>query len=695
MNFTESRRDMKETSKNYKANIRKRAEVALITMPFGLILTPSPAISLLKASLSSSGIHAHPFYFSFLFAKMVGVDSYNKVSILSKSSGYQETGEWIFSQSLFEQLDLDADGYVDHILRKPSLSHSRFLNAVSEKLIKEIVSMRRKADDFLQNCLNEVSRLKPKIVGFSCLFQQKTASLSLAKRIKAQYPETFIVFGGPDCEGIKGIELLRQFPFVDTVISGKAEVVFPELVQYILDDKPIPQTQGVYTRDALLQDYTNDHFSNAVGAANLDELPVPDFSDYFQQLKDYRLRLSFHPYILMETSRGCWWAERKKCTFCSLNGADVSFRSKSGGRVFSELSIIAEKYQVKLIHMTDCALDFKYFKDLIPKLAEQQFDFSIFYETRPTLKKKQVRALGDAGITGIQPGIESLSSSILKLMRKGTTLLQNIQLLKWCKEYGIAAHWNMIVGLPYESPSAYAHMAKIIPQITHLQPPSSVRQFNLFRFSPYFEEPKKFGLTNVTPSPAYSFIYPFEHEVIANLAAYFTYDYCQPQNVQGYTLPVLDAIELWEENFNSSSFSAVENGGKLVILDQRPVAEAVLTNLSGLQKLLYSACDSIQSMSQLQTLIGDHIEKKISKKEIDKLLQPMLLNHLMIKENDHYLSLAIQPELFSEKNKINAEIQEYLRDSEERRIQESLMAKIRVKDLPERVKISAEEIENL
>ena len=137
MNVTESRRDMKEISKNDKANIRKRAEVALITMPFGLILTPSTAISLLKASLSSTGIHAHPFYFTFLFAKMVGVDAYHKVSILSESNGYQETGEWIFSQCLFEQLDLDADGYVDHILRKPSLSHRRLLNPVSEKFIKK------------------------------------------------------------------------------------------------------------------------------------------------------------------------------------------------------------------------------------------------------------------------------------------------------------------------------------------------------------------------------------------------------------------------------------------------------------------------------------------------------------------------------------------------------------------------------
>ena len=44
----------------------------------------------------------------------------------------------------------------------------------------------------------------------------------------------------------------------------------------------------------------------------------------------------------------------------------------------------------------------------------------------------------------IQPGIESLSDHVLKLMRKGTTALQNIQLLKWCREYGVQPEWNLL-----------------------------------------------------------------------------------------------------------------------------------------------------------------------------------------------------------------------------------------------------------
>ena len=53
-----------------------------------------------------------------------------------------------------------------------------------------------------------------------------------------------------------------------------------------------------------------------------------------------------------------------------------------------------------------------------------------------------------AGVHRIQPGIESLSNNVLKLMRKGTTGIRNIQLLKWCKQYKIAVDWNILYGFP-------------------------------------------------------------------------------------------------------------------------------------------------------------------------------------------------------------------------------------------------------
>ena len=48
--------------------------------------------------------------------------------------------------------------------------------------------------------------------------------------------------------------------------------------------------------------------------------------------------------------------------------------------------------------------------------------------------------MATAGVRAIQPGIESLSTRILKLMRKGATRLINVRLLKWAAYYGMTVN---------------------------------------------------------------------------------------------------------------------------------------------------------------------------------------------------------------------------------------------------------------
>jgi hypothetical protein len=45
------------------------------------------------------------------------------------------------------------------------------------------------------------------------------------------------------------------------------------------------------------------------------------------------------------------------------------------------------------------------------------------------LNREQLRSLVQARVVEVQPGIESLATSTLKLMRKGTTAFNNIRFL--------------------------------------------------------------------------------------------------------------------------------------------------------------------------------------------------------------------------------------------------------------------------
>ena len=166
----------------------------------------------------------------------------------------------------------------------------------------------------------------------------------------------------------------------------------------------------------------------------------------------------------------------------------------------------------------------------------------VYLQVRPDLSKDQLRLLADAGIRRLEVGIESLSTPVLRLMRKGTTALKCVQFLKWARELGIEVIWNVLWGFPGEDPREYQKMADMVPLLAHLQPPNSVGSFRLDRFSPAFEDPDGFGLAAIRPYPSYGYVYDLPEEALAGLAYFFVFDYARPQDVAAYTLPLAEAI---------------------------------------------------------------------------------------------------------------------------------------------------------
>jgi ribosomal peptide maturation radical SAM protein 1 len=240
---------------------------------------------------------------------------------------------------------------------------------------------------------------------------------------------------------------------------------------------------------------------------DMDALPFPDYSEYMAQFRASRHHSGWEPQLLFESSRGCWWGEKAHCTFCGLNGSTMTYRSKSADRVLEELEHFADRYPGHHVQVVDNIIEMGYFKDLLPRLAERRLRLDLFYETKANLKKDHVRTLAQANIRTIQPGIESLSDAVLTLMRKGVTWLQNVQLLKWCKELGVHPYWNLLWGFPGEPPAEYTRMAKVIPLLTHLPAPRGTYGLRLDRFSPNFNESARLGFTHVRPIDSYRHVY--------------------------------------------------------------------------------------------------------------------------------------------------------------------------------------------
>ncbi|MFN0109409.1 MAG: RiPP maturation radical SAM C-methyltransferase [Blastocatellia bacterium] len=654
--------------------MQKETDVVFVSMPFGPLRLPSIGLGLLKSALDRDGVSAQTFYFTFDFAERIGQQLYSRISYETDTTDL--VGEWIFSNSLFgHQTEADVRQYVEDILRDKARSENHVWpkEPFSDALVADILSARRQVEAFLEDCVETVLACQPKIVGFTSVFLQQVASLALAKRLKARCPELTIVFGGANCEGAMGEEVIRQFPFVDAVVSGEADLVFPTFVQRVLNDEPFANLPSVFThkstktfpedsttgdtgftrkdktvsqiipRDPSVPRGSNSSLAVGLAAAveNMDALPYPNYDDYFRQLSATSFHSKVQPNLLLETARGCWWGAKHHCTFCGLNGQTMAFRSKSADRALDEFVTVTAKYPGYPIYVVDNILNLAYFKDLLPQLAERNLGLDLFFEVKANLKKDQLRQLRAAGVSIIQPGIESLSDEVLQIMRKGVKALQNIQLLKWCKEVGLSTEWNILWGFPGESPEEYFRLATQIPLLAHLQPPNFAISLRLDRFSPNFNEHKELGFKDLKPFPAYSFVYPLAPEAVANLAYYFTYDYSQPRDVATYVRPLAEAVQNWQQVYSTSDLFQIEKGERLLLWDSRPTAKRRLTALSGKEKFLYLACDQASTLRQISDSWSKHSGWAADAEDIRRSLDEFVEAGLMLKQGDSYLALAV------------------------------------------------------
>jgi ribosomal peptide maturation radical SAM protein 1 len=613
-------------------------DVLLINMPFDYFSWPSIGLSLLKSSLKEK-ISCKIRYFSLDFVEKICSPRLNNMITNNYPSAMCQLGEWIFSSSIS-----DNDSYIKDVLLGGFKEYKNI--HVPEDFINEILSVKKNIYDFLEYCLMEVLDCKPSIAGFSSNYAQQLSSLSLAGKIKEKSPKTFILFGGCNCEGIMGAEIIKNFPSVDAIVSGEGETVFPGIVQRVLSGKTISDIQGVYTKENI--DQIN--YLNTEPVSDMNSLPWPGYDDFFEQWNSTSLSKNpdiinnkfYRPVIHFETSRGCWWGEKKRCTFCGY-GQNIHFRSKTSDRALEEFSYLTEKYPECLVIHVDNIMDMTYFKDFLPYIKSDKL---LLHHVKANVTKEQLKLVSNKVQNHLQPGIESLSSHVLRLMRKGVTSLQNVQFLKWAREFNIDVHWNLLWGFPGETSEDYRFMSQLIPLLSHMEPPKDYGSIYVSRFSPYFETPEKFGFSDLIPYGAYRYIYPhLSEEAIKNLAFFFTFKYKIPHQVKNYTEPVRKALEKWIHVYPESSLICMDYRKHLIINDKRPVAKEDITIISGLERLMYLACDSIKSLGELKHIAEEYEGRKKTEEEILQILKYFIDMGFIIEEDSNYLSLAVKKEV--------------------------------------------------
>ncbi len=535
--------------------------VALVEAPFGPAIWPSIGSSLLKAELLRRGRRASVVYINHLLLGMMG--SANKAT-LSSYQGISDAfgthlGEWIFSDAAFpEQADPVRDAEYLALLAR---------EGTAPELVATARRLKAEVETFLDQAIARVDWAAYDVVGFANTFSQLNASIALARRLRAQFPALPFIVGGAGCSDDMGVGVAEACSLFKAVALGEADEIIVELCEAVAagDDERLARLPGVAFRD------TNGQVRRSSPKARvtaLDDLPIPHFDDYYVTLPaGYRAELPF--YLPIEASRGCWWGAKHHCTFCGLNPDRMSHHAKTADRFLAEVDYLAQRYAPRRFMAVDNIMPRDFYETVTPRLRLSSRGAEFFFEVKANFREGELAAFARSGILQIQPGVESLSTQVLGLMKKGITGPANIATLRLCEEFGLRAHWSILYGFHGEMADDYRAITEICRRLFHLRPPLGVCRAEIERFAPMFRFPADNGLANLRPSHWYRYSYPVGDTVLAKLAYRFDADRIdRDPAIEGVIINELRrVITAWRESYGAGNcMLALESEGDGAII---------------------------------------------------------------------------------------------------------------------------------
>lgn len=504
------------------------ADALIIVPPFAASDCPSLAAHLLQACAAQRGLRVRVLYANLAWAAELGEDVY--MAVCRGAPYNQLSGERQFANAAFGLPLPTAPASPEG--DPPDFGWSEYQRAAA------------RAAAWADHVASAVAASGCRVVGSTITFEQTLASIALLDRVKRLRPEIVTILGGGNCQGdmAKGLALLPTG--IDHIFSGESERTFVDFLLQV--------TAGARPRERIVR---------GSPCTDLDALPTPDFGEFFAQRRHLLPESQLTEgdlWLHCESSRGCWWGQKHPCTFCGFNGETMQFRERSPGRVVEELKAMAAAHPTRKVLMADNIMPHTYFRTLLPRLAAEVPGLDIYYELKANLTIDQCLALKAAGARNIQPGIEALSSSLLRRMDKGLTAAQAVRLLRYGRAVALNVAWNLLHDFPGDLEADYEETLALTPLLRHLQPPVGFHRLTLDRFSPYFEHPERYGVARLTPQRAYTEVFPPGADIAA-IAYHFDGDYTSAARRSPALMDAIrDEIARWREAWQRPSPPTLE-----------------------------------------------------------------------------------------------------------------------------------------
>lgn len=528
-------------------------DLCIVIPPFDQIKIPLLGPAILTTACKARGLSVRNIFGNIMLSRRTGYEPYKAVS--------RYYLDCIVGERLFRD-----HGWPPEIV--PSLPP---LPPLDDKPARLADYMAPHIAPFVDEFVAAILATRPKIVAITSTFEQIMAGSAVAWRIRRAAPEILIVMGGANIAAPMGAAFARVFPWVDHFFSGEADLAFPDFCERYVRTGERPGERVI----------------DCPPLKDIADAATPDFTDFMAQLRDAQaqglLPANLPEGLPLESSRGCWWGMKNHCTFCGLNGEGMDFRIKPAERTLEEIATVWRLWSPEYVSFTDNIMPLSYFKTVLPALAGWEEKPGLFYEVKANLKYEQLEAMCEAGLVQIQPGIESLSSHVLKLMRKGVSGVQNLVLLRDAASLGLYVLWNILYGFPGEEAEDYDDLPALFGKIEHFRPPIYSVPIVVDRFSPHHNDPEAFGIGSYRPYPGFTALFPPGSPVM-DLAYHFIGDHSTAFMADAELVDRFQqAYEGWKAQWTGRppTLAALQVGAAgTVVADTRRIARAKMTPLS-------------------------------------------------------------------------------------------------------------------
>lgn len=287
-----------------------------------------------------------------------------------------------------------------------------------------------------KHLIKKIDAFRPELIGVSVVSLEYKKTYDLVSEIKKENPELKIVVGGPHITVLQE-RVLEECPAIDYGVVYEGEITLVELCKNVKYEGDI---KGLIRRENNEIIY-NGHREFP---KNLNEISFPTYKNF--ELKKYIKEMPFN------SSRGC----PLKCIFCPNKMITKKFRWRSARNVVDEIEYWYQRGYRVFNYDDD---NFTFFNDRVYQICDEIEKRGIRdAELRCSngiradrVDRALLKRMREVGFNYIAFGVDGGNNRMLRYNRKGETIEQIEQAIKYACELGFDVKIFVITGMPHET----------------------------------------------------------------------------------------------------------------------------------------------------------------------------------------------------------------------------------------------------